>query len=212
MFDKAIRIGELLFEQKEKLKHGEFIPWTKINLPFSDRTARNYMKLFENQEQLKMESVSNLNSAYKLLGKPKEEQNKKLNLIKISKIIFKKDLWARFGINYDVVKKYSKYLDVLPPVELSEDFIMIDGWLRAEAFKWKNRIYIPYFITKVQEDGFIKSLDKITNERAILTLSAYRNSTAGISYSWDEENVIYSELIEAKENPEDIPIRFGFEG
>ena len=33
--EKAIRIGELLSEQKDSLKHGEFIPWIKDNLPFA---------------------------------------------------------------------------------------------------------------------------------------------------------------------------------
>jgi hypothetical protein len=40
---KAIRIGELLTEQKQSLKHGEFAPWIKDNLPFTDRTAQMYM-------------------------------------------------------------------------------------------------------------------------------------------------------------------------
>jgi len=70
--DKAIRIGELLFEQKEKLKHGEFIPWIQKNLPFSDRTARRYMTVFDNREKLKTDRVSNLNTAYKLLEEPKD--------------------------------------------------------------------------------------------------------------------------------------------
>ncbi len=31
--EKAIKIGELLAEQKESLKHGEFTPWVKKHLP-----------------------------------------------------------------------------------------------------------------------------------------------------------------------------------
>ena len=69
--EKAILIGQLLIEQKEKLKHGEFTSWIKKNLPFTDRTARNYIKLFNNKDMLKTESVSDLNSAYKLLEAPK---------------------------------------------------------------------------------------------------------------------------------------------
>jgi hypothetical protein len=37
---KAIRIGELLIEQKAALKHGEFMPWIEANLPFEGRTIR----------------------------------------------------------------------------------------------------------------------------------------------------------------------------
>ena len=70
--DKAIRIGELLAEQKQSLKHGEFTSWIAAHLPFTDRTARNYMRLHENREKLKTETVSDLTSAYKLLTAPKE--------------------------------------------------------------------------------------------------------------------------------------------
>jgi hypothetical protein len=68
VFDKAIRIGELLTEQKASLKHGEFGNWIDANLPFTDRTARNYMRLHENRKQLKTENVSELSEAYKILS------------------------------------------------------------------------------------------------------------------------------------------------
>ena len=38
--EKAIRIGELLTEQKQNLKHGEFTSWVENNLPFTERTAQ----------------------------------------------------------------------------------------------------------------------------------------------------------------------------
>ena len=63
----AIRIGQLLTEQKETLKHGEFIRWIKDNLPFTDRAARGYMGLWRQRDTLKSENVSDLTSAYKLL-------------------------------------------------------------------------------------------------------------------------------------------------
>lgn len=69
---KGIQIGELLTEQKESLKHGEFTSWIKENLPFTDRTARNYMRLHQRRDELKTESVSDLTDAYKLLSAPKE--------------------------------------------------------------------------------------------------------------------------------------------
>ena len=70
---KAIRIGELLTDQKESMAHGAFLPWVKENLPFTDRTARNYMRLHRERDRLKTETVSDLKGAYKLLGAPKAE-------------------------------------------------------------------------------------------------------------------------------------------
>lgn len=41
----AIRAGELLIEAKSTLPHGEFGAWLAANVPFSDRTARTYMRM-----------------------------------------------------------------------------------------------------------------------------------------------------------------------
>lgn len=71
--DMGIRLGGLLTEVKEDLKHGEFGGWIKTNMPFTDRTARNYMKLYQNREKLKRKSVSDLKTAYKLLTTSKTE-------------------------------------------------------------------------------------------------------------------------------------------
>ena len=76
--EKAIRIGQLLSEQKESLKHGQFTPWLKGNVPFSDRTARNYMRLWHERDRIKTESVSDLSSAYVLLTEPKFDNTKAL--------------------------------------------------------------------------------------------------------------------------------------
>lgn len=56
--DDAIRIGELLTQQKEEVGHGRFTVWIRENLPFSDRTARTYMSLFRRRETLKTEDIS----------------------------------------------------------------------------------------------------------------------------------------------------------
>ena len=69
---KAIKIGELLTEQKKSLRHGEWGPWIKRNLPFSDQTARNYMKLHHHRDTFKIKNVLNLTEAYRLLSEEKK--------------------------------------------------------------------------------------------------------------------------------------------
>lgn len=64
----AIAIGEILTRKKSELKHGEFTPWIEANLPFTDRHARTYMRVFENRELLKRKSISDLKSAMALLS------------------------------------------------------------------------------------------------------------------------------------------------
>ena len=66
--DRDIRIGELLEGIRAELKHGQWLPWCKAHLPFSDKTARNYIRVFSERDRLKLESVSNLGEAYALLS------------------------------------------------------------------------------------------------------------------------------------------------
>ena len=65
----AIQIGRLLERQKRSLGHGEWMPWLKANVRFDDRTARRYASLYENRD--KLDTVSNLKDAYRLLSKPR---------------------------------------------------------------------------------------------------------------------------------------------
>lgn len=60
---KAIRIGELLTEQKEIVGHGLFIAWVKDNLDISFDTASRYIKLFESGDKIR--NLPNLQAAYK---------------------------------------------------------------------------------------------------------------------------------------------------
>ena len=73
---KAIRIGELLTEQKEFVGHGNFLSWVENNLDISERTAQNYMKLFSYRD--KTATIADLNSAYRQIEtlEAQEKQSK----------------------------------------------------------------------------------------------------------------------------------------
>jgi len=66
-FKKILQIGMLLIDQKKDLKHGEFGPWVKRNLPFAHRTANRYMEMYRRRYELKLDNVTNLSQAYKIL-------------------------------------------------------------------------------------------------------------------------------------------------
>jgi hypothetical protein len=66
--DKALRIGELLARKKEQLGHGLFTDWVKKQLPLSERTARNYMRLCRERQRLQDADVASLSEAYALLA------------------------------------------------------------------------------------------------------------------------------------------------
>jgi hypothetical protein len=71
---KVLRVGELLIETKEYLPHGHFCRWIKNALPFTDRTARRYMRLFDEKDLLKSDKMSDLGvtAAYKLIPPKKK--------------------------------------------------------------------------------------------------------------------------------------------
>lgn len=75
-FEKAMEIGELLIEQKKRIRQGGFTYWfEKSNMPFTIRTAQNYMKLFRYEEQLREQNVTSLSNAYALIsGDPMPEE------------------------------------------------------------------------------------------------------------------------------------------
>jgi len=62
--EKAIRIGQLLTEEKAKLKHSEWIPWFQANIKFGLTTANNYRRLYRQKD--KFTNVVNLTDAYRL--------------------------------------------------------------------------------------------------------------------------------------------------
>jgi hypothetical protein len=73
---KAIRIGELLTEQKAFVGHGLFLPWLEKNFDMSQQTASNYMRLHTHQSKLL--NIGNLSEAYRQIEtiEAQEKQSK----------------------------------------------------------------------------------------------------------------------------------------
>ncbi|MFA5753553.1 MAG: DUF3102 domain-containing protein, partial [Bacteroidales bacterium] len=59
---KAIKIGQLLTEQKEFVGHGGFLSWIDERLDISKNTVERYMKLYSYQN--KIPNLGNLQDAY----------------------------------------------------------------------------------------------------------------------------------------------------
>jgi hypothetical protein len=67
--EHAVRIGELLAGVKVGLKHGEYQKWIALNCPFSERTARNYVRVYQRRDILKAANVAVLTDAYGILAR-----------------------------------------------------------------------------------------------------------------------------------------------
>ena len=70
--EKAARIGELLTQKRLCCQHGEWMPWVE-SLPFSRKTAWNYMHVFNNKSKCVNITHLGVSEAYRLLSEPAEE-------------------------------------------------------------------------------------------------------------------------------------------
>ncbi len=142
-FDKAIRIGGLLADQKESLEHGQFTTWVESNLDFDIRTAQRYMKVHNNREQLKSDSVSFLTEGYKQLEKPTEKSKEEL-LNEAQEFEKKrKDLMIKFQTIDFPTKKYG-LIYMNPPWGKIESEIILD--LDIKKISDKNCILYIWFL------------------------------------------------------------------
>jgi hypothetical protein len=95
----AIRAGEILTQVKERMEHGEFLPWVERSCKFSRETGSRYMRLFEHQN--KLVSVTNLQDAYKEVAqiesreKQTEEQKAQQRVKEYLKTGNKPEGWRR---------------------------------------------------------------------------------------------------------------------
>ncbi len=80
--EKMIEIGGELHTQRESLDHGQWLPWIKANLPFSYKTVERYVSCWENRAKLKLDRLSNLESAYKMLTNGNKEKKANVKSMK----------------------------------------------------------------------------------------------------------------------------------
>lgn len=104
---KAIRIGELLTEQKEIVGHGLFIQWIESNLDITRQSADKYMKLFQYRDKCKLEL--HLQEAYKQIetleaqAKQTKEERDRAMIAEYRKTGKKPDGWDR-SLDYRIQK------------------------------------------------------------------------------------------------------------
>ena len=147
--EKAIRIGELLTEQKAGMGHGSWLPWIEANCPFDERTARRYMRLHARREELKSDSVSDLTSAYRLLETSEhEEGNEEYALLwrrqelavpgsSMTVVWDGPDVRARAKDDpHVVIEEYKKLLKVFSTVILTGDDLGLIEELRKIVFSF----------------------------------------------------------------------------
>lgn len=87
--------------------------------------------------------------------------------IRVESVVFRTDLYPRLETDPALVQRYAANLDVLPPIEINQDNILIDGWHRWTAHR-KNEV-----------EMIAATVTHTASDLEIDILAAERNSTDG---------------------------------
>tara|TARA_R110000824_G_scaffold400963_2_gene610107 strand:- start:1913 stop:3187 length:1275 start_codon:yes stop_codon:yes gene_type:complete len=113
--------------------------------------------------------------------------NNKTTTIKVTDVIWRKDLYPRFEPDPATIQKYAETIDVLPPIEINQNNELIDGYHRWTAHKKQDQQEIDAIITKTQSDA------------DMLVLAIKRNSTHGLQLNMSDKRRMARSIYNAKE-------------
>ena len=68
MIKAMIMVGEILSTKKARLRHGSWMSWVITNLDFSYKTATNYIRLYENRDEVLAQEPGTLQDAIAIIG------------------------------------------------------------------------------------------------------------------------------------------------
>lgn len=92
-----------------------------------------------------------------------------------SDVVYREDLYPRFKPNPAKIQEYSENIERLPPIELNQDNILIDGYHRLKAFETAKIEQIPYILTETKTESELE------------ILAVQRNATHGQQLTQEEK-------------------------
>ncbi len=98
-----------------------------------------------------------------------------ITTVAIDDVEFDQDVYPRFEVNEDAVKRYRQVLDELPPITLAADLRLIDGYHRLRAHRVEGVSEIDAEVLDIDDDA------------EVFGEAARRNSTHGQQLSTDEK-------------------------
>jgi transcriptional regulator with XRE-family HTH domain len=114
--------------------------------------------------------------------------------IKIADVIYREDLYPRMKPDSDTITKYAECIEQLPPIQINQHNILIDGCHRLKAHESINQETIRAEITHTE------------TENELFRLAARANAKHGLQYSRDEKKKLTRRLYDRGngDNKEDI--------
>lgn len=111
----------------------------------------------------------------------------------IKDIIFTKDLYPRFEVDLKKIGEYSENINLLPPIIINQDNILIDGWHRIKAHKQVGLTEIEVIVeeTKSDDEIYLRAIEL--------------NATHGLQLSYeDKKKIAVTYTTNALERDDDI--------
>jgi hypothetical protein len=131
----AIRCGELLTGAKEKVKHGEWLPWLEENFDFTRQTASGYMRLATAAERGELEGAPSISGALKQLAPQKGGGDNEGRLERAKELIEKAEASQREAASEVVAAATAELAGLgITTTKVGLDFpegLSIENWLRA---------------------------------------------------------------------------------
>lgn len=78
--------------------------------------------------------------------------------LKIEDVVYREDLYPRSASKPEIVQNYAENLEVLPPIEVNQNNILIDGWHRWTAHKKQNAKDIAVVVTETASESELRLL------------------------------------------------------
>ena len=92
-------------------------------------------------------------------------------LVPVSDIDFRTDLYPRIDHDPATVSRYAEDLSVLPPIEINQQKILIDGWHRWTAHRQAKAETVPVTVTKTASEAEVFELAVVRNAAHGLPMS-----------------------------------------
>lgn len=112
-----------------------------------------------------------------------EEMQKGKTSIHLDEVEYREDLYPRFEPDQSQIRSYAKALENLPPIEINQDNILIDGFHRWKAYAMEGQEEIAATVTETE------------SEREIKQLAYRRNSHHGMQLSNEEKKTFAQEMV-----------------
>ena len=106
--------------------------------------------------------------------------------VAIDDVQYIEDLYPRIEVDDQTVRRYQNAIDQLPPIEVSEDLKLIDGYHRLRAHRQEGRSKIEAEITQVEDDDELFRLAVEANADHGLQLS--KQEKKQIAREWKRSN------------------------